>query len=396
LGNQYVLSLVPSLLSYATVYPCSVLVQISEHLLNAITEIAKNPTHPEFNHSAFEAIGCAVAALKTQLDQAPSQEVQSALATVTARTIAAFQVVSAADVEEFVPYLFQLLSLVVLAHSGLALPAQLGGGLFASTYNSDNYKHSANVPALIMLLRAYLRAAKDTVRPQLQAVFGVAAHLMGRESQNHHGFDMMMEIAHAFGPECVPALPAIISTALQGLQKQGRITPKYKRRCIVLFSQLSIILGPEPVVAAFASAGPTLLDQVVATQIQPHIGFVKQPTERATAAVGLARLFSQVSSPQTKAALLDCVAKLLAGFAQSAEAGKTRQEKNAERRAAAIREVASKQSFKASFSELTSCKLPVLVLVDQASVVETVRQTLRVSAAQVSQLGTNPELIPTV
>lgn len=115
-------------------------------LTATLGEVCKNPRSPGFNHYLFEAIAGLVCC-SCRGDAAGCAAAEALL-------FGPFQAVLAADVQEFAPYVFQVLSLLVELR-----PIPLPGAylaIFPALLAPMLWERPANVPALVRLLQAYL------------------------------------------------------------------------------------------------------------------------------------------------------------------------------------------------------------------------------------------------
>ena len=169
-------------------------------LARMATEAAANPSHPLFNHYLFESVAVLV--------RAAAAAGEPALAAVEAALFPAITTVLQNDVQEFHPYVFQVLA--QLAEARPLAPGVVGGGGSGGEVKSESqtattktatptttlppaylqllrpllapafWERGANVPALARLLRALLlRAGASVVADsQLEPVLGVVQKLI--------------------------------------------------------------------------------------------------------------------------------------------------------------------------------------------------------------------------
>jgi exportin-2 (importin alpha re-exporter) len=93
-----------------------------------------------------------------------------------------------ADVAEFAPYVFQILSQLVEVRLPPLPPNYMA--LFSPLLTPLLWERSANVPALVRLLQAYLQKAPHEIISQqkLPAVLGVFQKLIASKHTDHQGF----------------------------------------------------------------------------------------------------------------------------------------------------------------------------------------------------------------
>lgn len=121
---------------------------IIKKLLEILSVIAKNPANPRFTHYVFESLGLLV-------KFSPSNEPTTAQSLIQLVVPSLLQILSE-DVQEFVPYSFQLLSyLLERLPTGLALPEQYTA-LVRPLLLPVVWEFRGNVPGVTRLLIAIM------------------------------------------------------------------------------------------------------------------------------------------------------------------------------------------------------------------------------------------------
>lgn len=179
------------------------LVPIASDVIAKVTQIisaiSRNPSNPKFNHFAFETLGALVRYICPGNDAAVRQ-FQELL-------FPPFQEVLANDVQEFMPYVFQILAQLLAFNQ--TVPAEYLT-MLAPLLTPALWEAGGNVPALVQLLTAYLSrgAAGIVERGQLPPFLGIFQKLIASKVNDVFGFDLLSEIfwnvprlvAHAFLP----------------------------------------------------------------------------------------------------------------------------------------------------------------------------------------------------
>jgi len=146
----------PKLLANEVIFACC------EKLCKRLDEAANNPRNPTYNHFLFEATTACVQCVDFSPNSQEKQRVESAL-------FPTFLGILARDNAEFTPYVFQILALML---ESSAVPAAGTGGVAVGISLTEQYlqllpallapytwDRQANIPALVRLLDAYLKAA---------------------------------------------------------------------------------------------------------------------------------------------------------------------------------------------------------------------------------------------
>jgi exportin-2 (importin alpha re-exporter) len=164
---------------------------VLQHLINITKIIGANPSNPRFYYYHFEALGALVRFT------APSQpeKLEQAL-------YEPFAAVLSNDVQEFMPYVFQLFAALLESHPQGTL-SEYYKALIAPILTPALWESRGNVPALSRLLIAIIpRAANDIVaNNQLEAVLGLFQKLMaGKTRTEGHAMDLLETIITAYPP----------------------------------------------------------------------------------------------------------------------------------------------------------------------------------------------------
>jgi exportin-2 (importin alpha re-exporter) len=99
------------------------------------------------------------------------------------------------DIAEFMPYVFQIMTQLLYAHSE-GIPAFYGSLVTALT-QPVLWESSGNIPALAGLLQAYVQKGKSALlirQGQLPAFLGVCQKLIASRANDHFGFELLFAI----------------------------------------------------------------------------------------------------------------------------------------------------------------------------------------------------------
>ena len=96
----------------------------------------------------------------------------------------------AQDVAEFSPYVFQILAqMLEFRPDGLSDPYR---ALFQPLLSPSLWERKANCPALVRLLRAYLKqGAAEVIPAHLQALLGIFQKLLALKSTEDQAFSLL-------------------------------------------------------------------------------------------------------------------------------------------------------------------------------------------------------------
>lgn len=134
-------------------------------LTQILSIVSKNPSNPRFNHYIFESIG---ALIRFICPTSPA-----ALEEFENMCFGPFQTILSQDVQEFSPYVFQLLAQLLEQHKGTELtPSYIA--LLTPVLNPGLWEQG-NIPALVRLIQAYLDKGATTIlsNNQLEPILGI-------------------------------------------------------------------------------------------------------------------------------------------------------------------------------------------------------------------------------
>lgn len=158
------------------------------NFINITMVIRHNPSNPRFYYYHFEGIGALIRyAAPTQ-----STKLENAL-------FEPFMAVLQNDVEEFMPYVFQLFAALLEANPSHTLPDKYAA-LVTPIIQPPLYESKGNVPALVRLLSAILPRGASTIAQnnQLEPILGVFQKLIATKSHETQGFELVEAVISAF------------------------------------------------------------------------------------------------------------------------------------------------------------------------------------------------------
>ncbi|RKP12976.1 Cse1-domain-containing protein, partial [Piptocephalis cylindrospora] len=163
------------------------------NLVQILSIIAQNPSNPKFTHYTFEAM-CSVITLVCQEKPETVTAFETALEHVS-------KAILVQGVLELTPYVLQLLSLTLNVHvklPGVPLP-DMYQGIFPSLLQPVAWESHANIPALTMIIRAYLRVDHAAIvsNNQFEAILGIFQKLIASRMNDHYAFDLLETLADA-------------------------------------------------------------------------------------------------------------------------------------------------------------------------------------------------------
>lgn len=255
-------------------------------LTSILNEVCKNPKNPIFNHYLFEAVAGLVR-------RACEKDI-SLISAFEASLFPIIQAILANEVTEFWPYAFQLLAqLVELSRPPLH---QNYMHVFELLLSPDVWKKSANVPALVRLLQAFLKKAPHELNQQetLSKVLGIFNKLVSVSSTEDLGFYVLNTVIENMGYDVISTYVAHIWNALF-TRLQNHRTVKFVKSLVIFMSLFLIKHGSATLVDSINAIQPngnlfaTILDNFWA----PHLKLITGTIELKLASVASTRLICE-------------------------------------------------------------------------------------------------------
>lgn len=281
--NEYVMKAIMrsfSLLKEALLPYVGVLIN---NLASKLMVVSKNPSKPQFNHYLFEAICCAIRTLCKE---------NAALVTDFETTIfPVIQWILSNDVTEFLPYVFQVLSLLLeIRQDEIPSPYM---ELFPLLLMPVLWERNGNIPPLVRLLQAYIQKASKVIvgTKEEMGLLGVFQKLIASKSNDHEGFYLLGSMVEHFEPSAFSVhVKSIFIILFQRLQSSK--TTKFVKGLLVFFCLFSAKNGPSALMETVDSIQQGLFGNFVQRILICDVQKVSGTTERRICAVGMIKLLT--------------------------------------------------------------------------------------------------------
>ena len=260
----------------------------SESLLTELaaklTEVSQNPSKPHFNHYLFESI-CCIIKNTCQVNASLAVKYESTLFPIV-------ESILVRDVGEFLPYVFQILSLLLEIRPSPVPPPYMV--IYPLLLTPTLWERQGNVPALVRLLQAFIEKAPDKVvkDDKITALLGVFQKLIASKSNDHEGFYLIGSLVENLEPGALNQyLKNIFLLLFQRLQSSK--TTKYIKGLLVFFSLFCGKHGGVALIDVVESIQPQMFKMVIERLYLQDVQKVSGSTERKICAVGITKLLTE-------------------------------------------------------------------------------------------------------
>ncbi|XP_057662320.1 exportin-2 [Diorhabda carinulata] len=254
-------------------------------LTTKLQMVAKNPSKPHFNHYLFETFSLAI---KIVCKANPG-----AVTSFEDILFPIFQGILQQDIQEFIPYVFQILSLLMENTPQGAIPEpymQLLPCLLAPIL----WERPANISPLVRLLSAFATQAAPQVVAQdkVSGFLGVFQKLIASKTNDHEGFYLMQSLIQHLPIEALtPYHKQIFFLLFQRLSSSK--TTKYIINLIVFFSFYIVKYSAKELIAIIdgiqAQMFGMVLEKLFITELQKVAGTI----DRKIVACGITKLLCE-------------------------------------------------------------------------------------------------------
>ncbi|KAI5639206.1 cse1 domain-containing protein [Phthorimaea operculella] len=289
--NEYVMKAILRVLACLQEDGLSYLGEALPKLALMLSQVAKNPCKPHFNHYLFETLSLAVSLV--------TKSNPNAIAAFEDALFPIFQEILQNDIQEFMPYVFQMLSLLLELRGGMPAGAAGGdndayGALLPCLVAPPLWERPANVRPLVRLLCAFVACRSQLIlnTNKLNAMLGVFQKLIASKTNDHEGFYLIQTMLYKFGESVMqPYTKQIVTLLFQRLSSSK--TTKYVRGLIAFLGFYAAHFGADNLVDLVDSVQTNMFamytERVLITDLQKVSGVL----ERKAAAVGCVKLLCE-------------------------------------------------------------------------------------------------------
>ncbi|KAI5826864.1 Cse1-domain-containing protein [Schizophyllum commune Tattone D] len=261
---------------------------ILTRLVNILGVIAKNPSNPHFDQYTFESLA---GLMRFVVASNPAS-----ISTFEGTLFGPFTYIIQNEVEQYVPYVFQLLAQMLEAHPSSVSDAYRS--LLPLLFTPATWQQKGSIPGLVKLLRAFLaRDAKGMFAAgQIANVLAVVQQrLIPSRLNDAYGFQLLEGVVRYVPPaDLQQYIKPVVLTLLQRMQSSK--TDTYAQRFAFFFlysmSLNSDGLTPDFLITAVESIQPQLWSNLLTNFIITQTPKMP-PRDRKVAAVGMCRMLTE-------------------------------------------------------------------------------------------------------
>ncbi|KAF5399333.1 Importin alpha re-exporter [Paragonimus heterotremus] len=246
-------------------------------LISKLSQVAKNPCNPNFNHYLLETI-CLCIQTTCAADSHSVVHFESALFPI-------FQEILQNDISEFVPYVFQLLSVMLeqypmsktvivacessVVNSG-SKPSAPYAALLPRLLIPPLWDQRGNVPALCRLMQSYVLHNMEEVLAsnKLSAMLGVYQRLIASVAHDAHSLLLLDALVVATPkPLIQPYLRQVFIVIFRRLQTSK--TEKFMKALVWFVSRFVLVYSPNELIQLIDEMQPNLFGRVLEKVLLP-------------------------------------------------------------------------------------------------------------------------------
>ena len=290
--NEHAMKCLMRLCSFSQTMVLPSFNQIFPVVSKKLKDVIANPKKPLFIHYLFETIAVNI---KIYCTAAPENKVE----TFESLLLPDFEQILTKDILEILPYMFQILTLMMEMNKGNAPEFYMS--LFPFLLNAQLWERQGNVPAVVGLLRAYLRNCSQSVATaeNVKSFLGIFQKLINSKTNDQHGFRLLNAMF-----ELLPfvLLEAYVTNVLQMIfQRLSRAkTTKFVKCSLVFFGLFAAKVGAEHLVNFVESIQPGLFGMIVDSLILKESQKITGAVEKKIYSVGLIKILVDCPPFQSK------------------------------------------------------------------------------------------------
>uniref|UniRef100_A0A6G1S494 Exportin-2 n=1 Tax=Aceria tosichella TaxID=561515 RepID=A0A6G1S494_9ACAR len=288
LENEHIMKAIMRLFSFSK---STLIVQflpvVVPKLTNKLGIVARNPTNPYFNHYLFETLALTIRAACSQENPAMRNDFENVLFNI-------LEVVLAQDVQEFTPYVLQLLNLILAVQSPESVSEKFVK-LFHDLLSPTHWEKTANIRPLTELMHTYIEKIGPIIIAQnkLDALLGIFQKLIASKATDHEGLALLQTMMiHLPAADLDAKIKDIFVLIFQRLTCSK--TTKFVKHVLLCFSSYAYLRGADSLACAVNQLQDKIFGMVLEKLYLADVKKVTGQSERRICVCGLIRIIAQL------------------------------------------------------------------------------------------------------
>lgn len=258
------------------------------HLIKITLVIKENPSNPRFYYYHFEALGALV---RNCAPVAPSKFEQLLWEPL--------HKILTEEVNEFIPYVFQLFAALLEPNSTGALPDHYQA-LLPPLLQLTTWEVRGNVPGYTRLLAAIIPRAASLIvaQNQVEPILGIFQYLVQGKKTEQNGFDILEAVVLSMPRNVLEQyFTTILQVLLTKLDRETQETSPYRRRFVLFYHLVSAKteagLGADWFISQVDNIQNNIFTPIYLKTILPTSAQLIRPVERKLAVVSFAKTLAE-------------------------------------------------------------------------------------------------------
>lgn len=274
--DEYVMRLILRFCTVARESMVTYLNNILRALAEILVAITTNPVNPVFNHFLFETIS---ALIRFNANAGTVGKFEEILLTPLCNVLIN-------DVSELAPYVFQVMSQLMMVHTD-TVPATYGT-LMQPILTPAMWERKGYIPGMVQYLEAYIMKSKANALTgnQLEQVLGVFQKLLASKATDHQALHLLTTIFEAMAvDELRQRLPVIMNVLMVRLTNAK--TSKLVTNLICCLSTFVLRFGADALKASFDQVQANIFEMLLKQVWLPEVVTLRSSAQRRLCALAL-------------------------------------------------------------------------------------------------------------
>ena len=276
--NDYVMKCIMKVLPVIGTDVLPLVGPVMSKLTTALARVCAKPMNPHFNHYLFESLAVLVKSVCIDTKATSSTaEISAIYLQFESLVFPPFQSVLNQDVTEFIPYVFQVLALLLSARPPASGLSDSYKALFPPLLSPVLWKQRGYVPALSDLFKAYIITGMSDILigKHLEGILGIFQELLSVKVHETYAFRLINQLYKNIALIDANGLSPYIFTILDlqlrrmKLMMKDSKTPKYCRLFIHSLFLYSTVYGSNALYNILDKMDPGLLVELI-TNVWTH------------------------------------------------------------------------------------------------------------------------------